>query len=222
RMAQSYIDMARLAAPPQTDSPQSTLRDFVLQHNTILFAPDGMCSRILDLEHQILALTTRITALENAQSSGRPEPDERFRTYEVSTPTTFFPFNVTGGNEPAAQETVGPSSTEPVRPLKRARRHNSVSGSKSGLQVLPVIQVAFNETAQSLQTTQSFLPTPDPGARPSGPPRKRSPNKASAGSKVKNPRKRRRINPRSANSKSEEPKLEVGIPDSTELICCDR
>lgn len=151
-MAQSYIEMARLATSPHTESHQNTIRDFVLQHNTLLFAPGGMCSRVLELEHQLLALSVRIAALENAQPAERREPDERFRPDvegQASTPVLSFPFSVTEAFEPAFQETTPHNSKELVRPLKRKRNRSSAPGPKHRLPAFPVIQVTFDENAQS-------------------------------------------------------------------------
>ncbi|KAG9046981.1 hypothetical protein FS837_003271 [Tulasnella sp. UAMH 9824] len=222
-MAQSYIEMARLATFPNTGSHQNTIRDFVLQHNTILFAPDGMCSRVLELEHQLSALSARIAALENAQSAEHREPDERFRPDvegQASTPVFSFPFSVTEAFEPAFQETTAPSSKELVRPLKRKRNRTSAPGPKHRRPDFPVIQVTFDEKAQSSREAQSSS-TPDLSTRLSRPPRNRPSDKASASSSAKRSRKRRSINRQGAQSTSES-KTEADGPGTTELICCDR
>ncbi|KIO24268.1 hypothetical protein M407DRAFT_26286 [Tulasnella calospora MUT 4182] len=224
-MAQSYIEMARLAASPHTDSHQNTIRDFVLQHNMILFAPEGMCSRMLELEHQILALSTRVAALENAQSAERTKAGERFRPdveRQASTPIISFPFNVAKATEPVVQETIGPNSMDLVRPLKRTRHRASVPGPKQGLQTFPVLQVTFDDNAQSSREAQPFSSTADPNIPTSRPLPKRSPKKVSASSSAKTSRKRRRINRQGVQATSGESKTEAISPDATELICCDR
>lgn len=155
-MAQSYADMAHLAGNP-TDFRRNTIRDFVLQHNTALFAPGGMCSRLLELEHQVLALSVRLATLESIQHSGRGEMDERppcggqpEPELQAPTPTLSSPLIVTQAIGTAVSEPIATEVKALVHHRRRTRNSASTRGSKHEFSALPIRQATFDDSERSM------------------------------------------------------------------------